>query len=127
MDEVEVEVVDAPVGELAAGDGLDVGAGVEGVPEFGGDEEVAAGYDAFGYGAGDSCGRVLADAGWCVVGVMPALKGTASMSVETLGTLQGPCRVGCCTFVYLEAGNAQSEKKHTFTTFSFVPVVTCPV
>ena len=47
MDEEEIKVVDAPPFELLAGDGLDFVGFVEGVPEFGGDEEFGTGDDAF--------------------------------------------------------------------------------
>lgn len=40
--DVQVKVVDAPVFELLAADGLDFVAFVEGVPEFGDEEEVLA-------------------------------------------------------------------------------------
>lgn len=54
VDEVQVEVVDAPVGELLAGDGLDLLGVVERVPELRGDEEVFALDEAFFDGAGDA-------------------------------------------------------------------------
>ena len=57
MDEVQVEVVDAPVGELLAGDGLDLLGVVEGVPELGGDEEIFALDDAFLDCAGNALTR----------------------------------------------------------------------
>lgn len=40
MHDVQIEVVDVPVGELLAADGLDFVAVVEAVPELGDDEEV---------------------------------------------------------------------------------------
>lgn len=54
VDEEEVEVVDLPVGELAAADGLDLVLCVEGLPELGDDEEVLALDDALLDGAGDA-------------------------------------------------------------------------
>lgn len=56
MDQVEVEVVDSPVCELFTGNGLDLFGVVEGVPQFRGDEEVFALYDALL----DSAGNTLA-------------------------------------------------------------------
>lgn len=52
--DVEVEVVDAPVGKLLAADGLDLIAVVKGVPEFGDDEELFSLHDAFLDGASDT-------------------------------------------------------------------------
>lgn len=52
VDEVEVEVVDPPVAELLADDGLDFVGVVEGVPELGDDEELLALDEAFLDGAG---------------------------------------------------------------------------
>jgi hypothetical protein len=52
VDEVEVEVVDPPVAELLADDGLDFVGVVEGVPELGDDEELLALDDALLDGAG---------------------------------------------------------------------------
>lgn len=46
VDDVEVEVVEAPVCELFFADGLDLVAVMEGVPQFGDEEEVFALYDA---------------------------------------------------------------------------------
>lgn len=40
MDEEEVEVLETPVGQLLLGNGDDLVAGVEGVPELGGDENL---------------------------------------------------------------------------------------
>jgi len=54
MDDVEVEIVDSPVGELFAADGLDFVAFVEGVPEFGDEEELFAFDEAVFDGAGDA-------------------------------------------------------------------------
>ena len=54
VDEVEVEVVDAPVGELLLDDGLDALAVVEGVPELGDDEELLALHEAVLDGAGNA-------------------------------------------------------------------------
>lgn len=59
VDEEEVKVVDLPVGELAAGDGLDVLLVVEGLPELGDDEKVLALHKAFGDGAGDALAALL--------------------------------------------------------------------
>jgi hypothetical protein len=42
VDDVEVEVVDAQVGELLAGNGLDAVTVVEGVPELGDEEKLLA-------------------------------------------------------------------------------------
>ena len=54
VDEVEVEVVDGPVSELAFADRADALGVVEGVPELGDEEEVGAGDEAVVYGAGDA-------------------------------------------------------------------------
>jgi len=54
VDEVEVKVVEAPVGELLPGDGLNAVAVVEGVPELGDDEELLALHETVGDGAGDT-------------------------------------------------------------------------
>ncbi len=54
MHDVEVEVVDAPVCELLAADGLDSVAVVEGVPELGYEEKIFALDEAFLDGAGDA-------------------------------------------------------------------------
>ena len=51
MHDVEIEVVDAPVGELLAADGLNVLAFVEGVPELGDDEEIGSLDESVGDGA----------------------------------------------------------------------------
>jgi hypothetical protein len=58
VDEVEVEVVDAPVRELLLGDGLDLLGVVERVPQLGDEEEVFALYDAFFNGASDTLARL---------------------------------------------------------------------
>lgn len=52
--DVEVEVVDAPVLELLFANGFDARAVVEGVPEFGDEEEVGAFDEAVFDGAGDA-------------------------------------------------------------------------
>lgn len=54
MHDVQVEVVDSPIGELLAADGLNLLAVVEGVPELGDEEEVFALDDAFLDGSSDS-------------------------------------------------------------------------
>lgn len=54
MDVVQVEVVDAQVCELLAGDRGDGRGRVEGIPELGDDEEVGARYEAFLDGAGEA-------------------------------------------------------------------------
>ena len=54
MDDVEVEVVDAPVLELLFADGLDAVVVVVGVPEFGDEKEIFSLHYAFLYGAGDT-------------------------------------------------------------------------
>lgn len=54
MHDVEVEVVDAPVLELLFADGRNARAVVEGVPEFGDQEEVGALDEAVFDGAGDA-------------------------------------------------------------------------
>ena len=54
MHDVEIEVVDAPVLELFFADGLHAWAVVEGVPEFGDEEEVGAFDEAVFDGAGDA-------------------------------------------------------------------------
>lgn len=59
VDEEEVEVVDLPVGELLAADGLDVLLVVEGLPELGDDEELFALYEAVLDGAGDALAALL--------------------------------------------------------------------
>ena len=63
MHDVEVEVVNAPVGELLLADGLDAGFVMEGVPEFGDDEEVGA----FAEAVFDSAGDALAAFGFVAV------------------------------------------------------------
>jgi hypothetical protein len=52
VDEVQVEVIDAPVFKLLLANGLDLLAVVEGLPELGNDEEVFALYEAVLDGAG---------------------------------------------------------------------------
>ena len=59
VDDVEVEVVDAPVLELLFADGLDPVVVMEGVPEFGDEEEVGAFDYAFFDGAGDALAGFL--------------------------------------------------------------------
>ena len=54
VDNVEVEVGDAPVLELLFADRLDDGVVVVGVPEFGDEEEIFALYYTFLDGAGDT-------------------------------------------------------------------------
>jgi hypothetical protein len=54
VDEEEVKVVDLPVGELSASDGLDVLLVVVSLPELGDDEEVLSLHDALLDGAGDT-------------------------------------------------------------------------
>lgn len=54
MHDVEVEVVEAPVFELLFADGFDAGAVVEGVPDFGDEEEVGAFDETVFDGAGDA-------------------------------------------------------------------------
>lgn len=54
MHDVQVEVVNAPICELLAADGLDFVAFVEGVPELGDEEEVFALHEAVFDGAGDA-------------------------------------------------------------------------
>nr|POE59280.1 hypothetical protein CFP56_24549 [Quercus suber] len=54
VDDEEVEIVDAPVGELFLGDGLDAFLVVEAVPELGDDEEVLTLDEAFVDGALDA-------------------------------------------------------------------------
>jgi hypothetical protein len=51
VDNVEVEVVNTPVGQLLAADGLDLFTLVEGLPELADDEEVFSLYEAFLDGA----------------------------------------------------------------------------
>jgi hypothetical protein len=46
VDDVQVEVVDTPVGQLLAADGLDLLTLVESLPELANDEEVFALYEA---------------------------------------------------------------------------------
>lgn len=52
VDQVEIEVLETPVGKLLADNGLDAVAVVEGVPELGDDEELLALDDALLDGAG---------------------------------------------------------------------------
>lgn len=52
VDDVQVEVVDAPVGQLLAADGLDLLALVERLPQLADDEEVFALYEAVLDGTG---------------------------------------------------------------------------
>jgi hypothetical protein len=52
MDNVEIEVVDAPIGELLLEDGLDLFRVVEGVPKLADDEEVFALDETFLDGTG---------------------------------------------------------------------------
>lgn len=54
VNEVEVEVVDAPVGELLLDDGLDALTVVEGVPELGDDEEVLTLHNTLRDGTGNT-------------------------------------------------------------------------
>lgn len=54
VDDVEVEIVNTPVFELLFADGLDAVMVVEGIPEFGYEEEVGAFDNAFFDGAGDT-------------------------------------------------------------------------
>jgi len=54
MDDVEVEVVDAPVVELLFADGFDVFLVVVGVPEFGDEKEIFSLHYTFLDGAGDT-------------------------------------------------------------------------
>jgi hypothetical protein len=54
VDEEKIKVVDLPVGELAAGDRLDVLLVVVSLPELGDDEEVLSLHDALFDGAGDT-------------------------------------------------------------------------
>lgn len=71
VDVIQVEVIDAPVGQLLTADGLDGGSLVEGVPELADDEEVAALDEAIFDSAGDAlagfgfvtvvCGLLSAD------------------------------------------------------------------
>ena len=59
VDNVEVEIVDTPVFELLFADGLDAIMVVEGVPEFGYEEEIGAFDNAFFDGAGDTLAGFL--------------------------------------------------------------------
>lgn len=54
VDQVQVEVVDAPVGKLLLGDGLNLVIVVEGLPQLGDDEEVRSLYEAVFDGAGNA-------------------------------------------------------------------------
>lgn len=58
VDNVQVEVVDAPVAELLLADRLDSVAVVERIPELGDEEEVFALDEAFLDGAGDTLARL---------------------------------------------------------------------
>ena len=66
VDQVEVEVVDTPVGELLADNGLDAVAVVEGVPELGDDEELLALDDALLDGAGNTLAALSLVAVVCI-------------------------------------------------------------
>jgi hypothetical protein len=59
VDEEKIEVVDAPVSELAASNGLDLVTLVEGLPELGGDEEVLTLDEAVLDGASDTLTALL--------------------------------------------------------------------
>ena len=59
MDDVEIEIVNAPILELLFADGLNAVVVVEGVPEFGDEEEVGAFDYAFFDGACDTLARFL--------------------------------------------------------------------
>lgn len=54
MNDVEIEVVDAPVLELLFADGLDAVVVVVGVPQFGDEEEIFSLHYTFFDGAGDT-------------------------------------------------------------------------
>jgi len=54
VDEVEVEVLETPVGKLLLDDGFDTLTVVECVPELGDNEEVLALHDALGNGTGNT-------------------------------------------------------------------------
>ena len=54
MDEVQVEVVDVPVLKLAFADGANALRVMEGVPEFGDDEEFRASDEVLVYGTRDT-------------------------------------------------------------------------
>ncbi len=51
MHDVKIKVIDAPVSELLAADGLDAVTVMEAVPELGDNEELLALYETFFYGA----------------------------------------------------------------------------
>lgn len=59
VDDVEIEVVDAPVLELLFADGLDAVVVVEGIPELGYEEEIGAFNNAFFDSAGDALAGFL--------------------------------------------------------------------
>lgn len=59
MHNVEVEVINSPVLELLFADGLDAIMIVEGIPEFGYEEEIGAFDNAFFDGAGDTLAGFL--------------------------------------------------------------------
>lgn len=59
MDEVEVKIVDAPVGEALAERRLDVLGGMVGVPELGDDEELLARHESFRDCARDTLSALL--------------------------------------------------------------------
>jgi hypothetical protein len=54
VDDVEVEIIDSPICELFAADGLDFVAFMEGVPELGDEEEFFAGDETIFDCAGDA-------------------------------------------------------------------------
>lgn len=59
VDDVKVEIVNTPVFELLFADGLDAIMIVEGIPEFGYEEEIGAFDNAFFDGAGDTLAGFL--------------------------------------------------------------------
>lgn len=68
VDEEEVKVVDLPVGELLAGDGLHLVLVVEGLPQLGDDEELLTLHEAVLDGAGNALTGLLFVAIICVSG-----------------------------------------------------------
>ena len=59
MDDIEIEVVDAPILKLFLADRLHTVVVMEGVPELGDEEEIGALDEAFFYGTGDALTGLL--------------------------------------------------------------------
>lgn len=118
MHDVQIEVVDAPVGELLAGDGLDLVGFVEAVPELGDDEELLALDDTLLNGAGYTLAgfdfvAVVYDL-WCQCQFglgLGRVKCTAGTVEETVASLDGVVDlVG--TSVVVDLPQAEAHKGH---------------